>query len=421
MTPPPSDIASPSAEILPAEFPDATRPVFHHGFRQLRRLFSCCLFSVAAHLLFVQLIALFGHYDFGKPVGAPPAVTVDLAELSTASPPAEEPAAPDDEEATEDTAQAEPPAADDPAPAPASERTDAPVPAPAQGPASVQAPAPAAAPAEPEKVAAQAPAPRIPEEAPAAKPARQAPAPAKALVVGTTPLKGVGDFIGAKHEKLSYQMMMHGLPIGDAELEAHNEKGITSITLRVKTSPAVSAFYRVDDFIETQQVAGMYIQTKIRQQEGNFASDEMFTINLRKKRVSWFDLVGARSQVTDVPNSEVLDSLSGIYSLRTRPLQVGQNETLQIYDSERYAAVPVEVVRREVITLPNLTRVPTLVVRPLAASGVIFRRTADLMIWMTDDDRKVPVKIETTLPVGRVTARLVSAETEPVIPATPKR
>lgn len=369
---------------------------------------------MAAHILFVQLIALFGHYDFGKPVGAPPAVTVDLADLSTASQPAEEPAAADDEESPEETAQEPSPAASDPDPAQERE-ADAPVPAPAQAPASVQA---AAAPAGPEKVAAQAPAPAppVPEEAHPVKAAKPVPARAKALVVGSTPLTGVGEFIGAKHEKLTYQMMMHGLPIGDAFLEAKNEKGITSITLRVKTSPAVSAFYRVDDVIETQQVAGMYIQTKIRQQEGNFASDEMFTINLRKKRVSWFDLIGARSQVTEVPNSEVLDSLSGIYSLRTRPLKVGSNETLQIYDSERYAEVPVEVVRREVITLPNLTRVPTLVIRPLAASGVIFRRTADLVIWMTDDDRKVPVRIETTLPVGRVTARLVSSETEPVIP-----
>ena len=231
------------------------------------------------------------------------------------------------------------------------------------------------------------------------------------LVASSGPPLRESDFLAAKHEKLSYLISMHGIPIGSAELEANNEKGSTTITLRVKSNAAISNFFPVDDVIETRLIDGMFIMTTIRQQEGSFRSDEMFTINLGKKRVSWVDFVQNRSLKMTVPTDQVLDTLSGIYYLRNRHLQVGRTETLHIYDSETYAEVPVDILRREEMRLPNLAKIATLVVRPLQKTAGIFRRTGDILIWMTDDDRRVPVKIVTSVALGTVTAELVSAET----------
>ena len=108
----------------------------------------------------------------------------------------------------------------------------------------------------------------------------------------------------------------------------------------------------------------------------------------------------------------MLDTLSGIYFLRNRQLQVGKTETLHIFDSESYADVPVEILRRETVRLPNFTTVDTLVVQPLQKSAGIFRRTGDILIWMTDDVNKVPVKIVTSVALGTVTVELVSAESK---------
>jgi hypothetical protein len=220
----------------------------------------------------------------------------------------------------------------------------------------------------------------------------------------------VSGFVGSNYEKLSYRITMRGLPIGSAELESKNENGITTITLRVKSTPAISSFYPVDDVVETQQISGLYVMAKIKQHEGDFRSDETFTINQRTRSVRWYDLVHPRIVTTTVPNNQVMDSLSGIYYLRARDLQVGRNETLHIYDAETYAEVPVEILRREEIRLPNLKKVPTLVVRPLQKTAGIFRRTGDLLIWMTDDRFKVPVRIDTTMALGKVSCELVSAE-----------
>jgi len=364
-------------------------------FRNTRLLASCILLSILAHLLFAHGLRLFGTYEFGAAVNQPQGIEVDLAYPG----------------ATDSAAQA----SERPADSVAEKSPAATTVLPAEGAAARSLPA------SPE----QLPSEEEPEELPAAKivtPAtrRIDPVPAAAAGVAPQPASGTqtlpplragGPFLAAKYEKLTFQIMMFEIPVGTAELESKYENGETSITLRVRSNAAISGIYPVDDFVETRHV-GSFIMAKIRQQEGSFRSDELFTINPGKMRVTWFDNINGRSLQTTVPTADVLDSLSAIYYLRNRQLEVGRTETLHIYDSETYAEVPVEIVAREEMRLPNLTKVNTLVVRPLRKTAGIFRRTGDVLIWLTDDTNKVPVRIVTSIPFGKVTVELISAESK---------
>ncbi len=220
-----------------------------------------------------------------------------------------------------------------------------------------------------------------------------------------------GNFLSAAHETLEYRIQMFGIPVGSAQLEAHAKNGDTFISLHVQSNSTFSAIYPVHNVIETRHVAERYLMASVRQQEGSFKSDETLTINPEKMRVSWSDNLHGKQLKVTVPNREVLDTLSSIYYLRTRSLQVGTTETLHIFYGEKYAEVPVEILRHETVRLVNLTDVDTLVVRPLQKSAGIFRRTGDIMLWLTNDARKVPVKIVTTITLGEVTAELVSSKT----------
>lgn len=387
------------------------------------RTFALCLAcSLLLHFLPGLLLGMFASYNFGAPVQQPPVVMVDLAEAKAVAAPRPEP-----ERAPEPAAQARSRAAEPEPPAALPEPKPEPKPAPQpkqaapkdpEPPAVAQAAPPEPA-ADPEDEAPRIRKPRVRHAGTrVARPVPPLPAlPAASSVrpaAWQTPaprLKG-SDFLSSQQEKLSYVLTMHGVPIGSAELEAKQEKGTTSIVLRVRSNAAISSFYPVDNLIETRHVDGQYIMTKIRQTEGNFKSDELITINPGKKQVDWVDFLQRRALRTAVPVDDVLDSLSGIYYLRNRELEVGRTEYLHIYDSEVYAEVPVEILRKEEIRLANFDKVTTLVVKPLQKTAGIFRRTGDLLIWMTDDARKVPVKMETTIPLGRVTAELIAAESQ---------
>jgi hypothetical protein len=419
--------------------------------RKIRLPAACIACSALVHLLPVVVLQLCATFHFGGPVNAAPAVMVDLADRQAIpadpvpaqadlSPPAASDAtssAPHPPETREKVSAGAPPEgapAASSAPAVSASSPSAAVP-PSADP-SQASPEPAAPPmtaAKTPKVSAAADAratlpatapataaaPGIPPEAAASQSSQQhGPRQAAALRLRSNA------FLTVQHEKLSYLISMHGIPIGNAELEATNELGVISITLRVRSNAAISQVFPVDDVVETRHVDGQFIMAKIRQQEGSFRSDQMFTINLGKKRVSFVDFLQNRNLKTSVPSDEVLDTLSAIYYLRNRQLQVGRTETLHIYDSEIYAEVPVEVLRRDQLRLANLSRVATLVVRPLQKTAGIFRRTGDVLIWMTDDEHRVPVRIVTSVALGEVTAELISAESSPLengrnLPASP--
>ena len=369
------------------------------------RLVACCLaLSVLVHFLCMYTFRMFGSYDFGAAVNQPQGVMVDLTEpkaAPAATPVQEKKSAP------------EPLAAEKPvkvaakAVAPPEEEEED------EAPAVPEKPQPIAEPVKkPSVVAAPKNAPAAPA-GPSARPVRPAPAAPSTKPAPAVLTTSGGQFLAAKYEKLTYQITKLGMPIGSVELEAKYDNGVTTITMRTKSNSVISNFYPVDDLVETSHIDKRYIMNSVKQQEADFRSDEMFTINLGKKRVIWDDILRHRNLQMNVPADDVLDTLSGIYYLRNRQLQVGKTETMHIFDSEVYAEVPVEVLRREELRLPNLTKVNTLVIRPQQKTAGIFRRTGDVLIWMTDDQHKVPVRIETSIALGRVTADLISAESTP--------
>lgn len=363
--------------------------MFRH-FRKIFLPFLCLMLSILAHVLFMTVLGVFESYDFNAPVNQFPDVVFDLAELGgSASVSAkkssqkksdktsivEEVAAPDSSVQVSKQRQTKPEQSDTPDVSAEENALSG------LGDKTTHA----VSPDDPHLEVTATTSPRL--------------------------LKS-RDFLSSTYEKLTYQISLLGVTVGSAELEAKSENGETLITLRVRSHTIYSSIYPVDNLVETRHISDRFIMAKIIQQEGGFRSDQLLTINPAKKRVTWADLINGRSLKTTVPSEDVLDTLSGIYYLRNRPLQVGKTETLHIYDSETYADVPVEILRSEEIRMPNLTKLSTLVVRPLQKTAGIFRRTGDILIWMTNDDYKVPVKIVTTIALGTVTAELVSAESK---------
>jgi hypothetical protein len=50
----------------------------------------------------------------------------------------------------------------------------------------------------------------------------------------------------------------------------------------------------------------------------------------------------------------------------------------------------------------------TIVIEPIIKSGGLFKFEGKLVLWLSDDDRKVPVKVSTRIPIGSVDAELTA-------------
>ncbi|MDR0926578.1 MAG: DUF3108 domain-containing protein [Ignavibacteria bacterium] len=105
----------------------------------------------------------------------------------------------------------------------------------------------------------------------------------------------------------------------------------------------------------------------------------------------------------------VQDILSNMYLARTMDLsdkKIGDVIILSNFYKDTTYTLPVKIVKREVIKVPA-GKFKTIVVQPGVAAGGLFKFTNNITIWITDDERKIPVKVATSVVIGNAGAELV--------------
>lgn len=358
-----------------------------------------CLLSCLSHAIACAMLSNYGHYEFVRPVDLLDAVRVELTSAAEPPPPHRAKA----DEVPQDKSlhphpcpTASPPVASETS---AGERQASISPEAAATEVTTSAPPAAAPTVEQESKTPKTPSPN----GPAATGQLQLP----------SPIRNNDEFVKGRREKLSYLVSLHGLPIGTAQVEAANRNGELRIRTSARSHPALSMIYPVDNVTETRMFNGRYIMTTIKQREGSFRKDFGFTINLGEKNVFWADRLRERYGTEPVPTDQTVDIMAGFFYLRNQQLEVGKSVVLHLYDSNTYTPTEVQILRRETVSLPGSGEVATLVIRPMLLTDGIFRRTGEMFIWVTDDQFKVPVRMEASIPpLGTVTAELVSAEVE---------
>jgi hypothetical protein len=105
-----------------------------------------------------------------------------------------------------------------------------------------------------------------------------------------------------------------------------------------------------------------------------------------------------------------LDDAAFFYFIRTPPLEVGETYTFDRYFKKDKNPVTIRVVKRERCELPDGTKMQCLVLHPVitADRNGMFSPRADARIWLTDDERRIPVQIRSKLGFGTVTLKIRS-------------
>jgi hypothetical protein len=107
-----------------------------------------------------------------------------------------------------------------------------------------------------------------------------------------------------------------------------------------------------------------------------------------------------------------LDVLSVIYYVRTQEIQPGQTLTVPVHDGKRDYTMKIRITGPEMVNT-RLGSFRCLSVQPLLyeANGTL-RRKGQMRLWMTDDHRRIPVRINMSLPFGSLTASISSMKGE---------
>ena len=103
------------------------------------------------------------------------------------------------------------------------------------------------------------------------------------------------------------------------------------------------------------------------------------------------------------------DLISGVYMIRMMPLAVGKMFRMSVSDSGLVYEIPVRVTAREQLKTMFGKRWCYRVEPEIFGNDRLIEREGKMIIWITDDARRLPVRSQVHSPYGRIEINLKSA------------
>lgn len=215
-------------------------------------------------------------------------------------------------------------------------------------------------------------------------------------------------------EKLTFELTWAGLKAGNATLEAVQSQDSITFKSRAWSADWISRFYYVEDIIisqvqkTSQKGQAMWLPTNYRMKvrEGKHRKDRETVFDYSKSKLIYRNYLDNDTTEYDLKGT-VYDPLTSFYYTRLQPLEVGKSIFIEMFDSKKWYSLEVQVLAKETITT-DLGTFKTVKIKPVMKSDGIFYRKGDILIWLTDDDRRLPVLMKSKVLVGSINATLIS-------------
>ena len=224
-----------------------------------------------------------------------------------------------------------------------------------------------------------------------------------------------------KGEKLTFSLGWGPITAGEATLEVKAlPEGKTEFLSFAHGNNAVSRIYPVFDTVYTR-VRNKGLMTEVFRKnlhEGKFHNTSIIRFD-RKGEKAWL----SDTVFTDMKTRKVKRSadtavaiqgaehsiMSAFYFVRTMPLTVGDTTRFSAVSGKKRYELKVLVHGREQLKT-SIGTVNTVKVEPVLDGDGIFVSKGRIFIWLTDDDRRIPVLMECEIALGSIKAKLIKAE-----------
>jgi len=196
---------------------------------------------------------------------------------------------------------------------------------------------------------------------------------------------------------------------GDASLSFDNHQA----SLRLKTTGLASKIYKVDSNYTVDYDTGFCASSSIlKAEESKDRFEVLVTYNHKPGKVEFLerDLIKDKVVETreiDSPGPCVYDMIAALAKLRTTKLEPGASTQFPMTTGKKSAKARIEAQKRETIRTP-LGEFKTIRYEAMIYNNVLFRRNARMFLWISDDDRRLPVQMRVQMPfyIGTVTLKL---------------
>jgi len=186
--------------------------------------------------------------------------------------------------------------------------------------------------------------------------------------------------------------------------------------MHLESAGLVSKLYKVDDDYTVQMDASLCASNiYIKSEEGKRRRETKVTFDGPAGKASYLERdlikdVVVLSKELETPAC-VHDYLGGLNKLRGHKLQPGQSVQIPMSDGKKFASVKIEAQDREQVKTPagsfNAIRHEVFMF-----NNVLINKKARMFVWLSDDDRRLPVQLRVRMQflVGTITLQLEKEE-----------
>ncbi len=218
------------------------------------------------------------------------------------------------------------------------------------------------------------------------------------------------------NESLQYGIYYSFVKAGTAYIKTRglvSKNGKTAYLIQTTAFSAsvIDSVYKVRDinysWLDADSFHSLGYSQSLR--EGNYQRDEWVTFDNENGR--FYGQVQKKEEphaIAGELKQQVLDILTSLYYVRSKPLQVGQDITFDIINREEQYPLIVKVLGKETVKTPA-GKFNCWVVEPqFRGEGIFVAKGKSLKVWLTDDTYRMPVKMSVEVFIGSVTAELLA-------------
>jgi len=217
-------------------------------------------------------------------------------------------------------------------------------------------------------------------------------------------------------EKLTFEVTWSGLGVGEVSVELSGDGPNMKILGEGRSAAWVSIFYKISDTLATHlereefesALAGHPYSFNYRKMlhEDKLRLHEEITMSKKTAEARYLDHL-KKHESRKTREGTAYDPLTLFYYIRRLPLSVGNTSRFQLLDRDGLYEVEVQVIRKEKIKTA-LGAFDAILLKPVVKDipgdrGLMYIK-GDLYIWLTDDEKRLPVLVQKTadVPLPRV-------------------
>jgi hypothetical protein len=211
------------------------------------------------------------------------------------------------------------------------------------------------------------------------------------------------------HEKLKFAVGWSFITVGSAtmevsDIEEYGGRKCYHIVSKARSAKFFDTFFKVRDvnesWIDAESLCSLKFVNNIS--EGKYKKVETLLFDHENQKY----LIVESSKTGEIP-LWVQDVLSSLYYLRTKELYVGAEFNIDAHSGDKSWPLKVKVLRKDKVKVPA-GKFECFVVEPhVREDSGIFQAKGKIWVWLTADEKKIPVLMKSKVFIGSIVAKLV--------------